>query len=172
MRISACMMVKDEERILGRCLQSFRGSWDELIVVDTGSRDRTAQIARAHRAKFHPFNACNGPDGRIRDFSLARNAAIDLASGEWILWMDADDVLHEGGVERLRRHAERTRHAGIQVTIEWGRDSWLQTRLFKNEPANRFIGRVHEFPSIHGSLGADREIVVEHLPDKTGKESS
>jgi glycosyltransferase involved in cell wall biosynthesis len=172
MKISACMIVKDEERVLARCLKSFRGAWDELIVVDTGSKDRTAHIAAEHGARFQPFAACNDRDGKMRDFSLARNAAIDLASGGWILWMDADDVLQDGGADRLRRHAQKDKHAGLQITIRWGRDSWLQTRLFKNEPRNRFVGRIHEYPSIHGSLGTDRETVVDHLPDKTGKESS
>src|SRR5262245_51003182 len=117
------MIVKDEERVLERCLQSFAGAWDELIVVDTGFKDRTQQIAQAHGARFHPFAACNGPDGCIRDFSRARNVVIDLATGFWVLWMDADDVLQKGGAERLRKHAGRSKHAGVQVTIKWGRDS-------------------------------------------------
>lgn len=165
-------MVKDEERVLARCLESFRPAWDELIIVDTGSKDRTAAIAAEAGARFVPFSACNGSDGKIRNFSLARNAAIDLAKGDFILWMDADDVLQPGGAERLRKHAGKTKHAGLQITIRWGRDSWLQTRLFKNDPRNRFVGRIHEYPQIHGSLSTDRAIVVEHLPDKTGKESS
>ncbi len=172
MRISACMMVKDEEKLLARCLKSFAPAFDELCIVDTGSKDKTPAIAEQHGAKLRQLSACNGPDGKIRDFSIARNAAIDLATGDWILWMDADDVLQPGGAERLRKHAHKAKHAGYQVTIRWGRDSWLQTRLFKNEPHNRFLGRIHEYPAVKGSLGTDREVVVEHLPDKTGKESS
>jgi glycosyltransferase involved in cell wall biosynthesis len=172
MRISAVMMVRDEERVLGRCLESFTGAYDELCIVDTGSRDRTDEVARRFGARLLSFTACNMPDGRIRDFSLARNAAIDMAGGDWILWMDADDVLGEGGAERLRGHAHRDTFAGIQVTIRWGPDSWLQTRLFRNEPRHRFVGRVHEFPKIHGTIGMDREIVVRHLPDRAGKEPS
>ena len=172
MKISACMMVKDEERLLARCLKSFAGIYDELCIVDTGSKDRTPEIAKEHGATWKPLTACNGPDGKIRDFSIARNAAIDLATGEWILWMDADDVLQEGGAARFRKLAQKSKHAGYQVTIRWGHDSWLQTRLFKNQPRNRFVGRIHEYPSIAGTVGADREIIVEHLPDKTGKETS
>ena len=172
MRVSAVMMVKDEERVLARCLASFKPAWDELIIVDTGSKDRTEAIAQEFGARFQRFSACNAPDGKIRDFSLARNAAIEMATGDFILWMDADDVLQAGGPEKLRKHAAKGKHSGLQVTIRWGRDSWLQTRLFKNDPRNRFVGRIHEYPQIHGPLGTDREIVVEHLPDKTGKESS
>jgi glycosyltransferase involved in cell wall biosynthesis len=172
MRISACMMVKDEERLLARCLESFRGAYDELCIVDTGSKDETPKIAASFGARVLPFAGCNGPDGRIRDFSLARNAAIDLATSEWVLWMDADDVLQTGGAGKLRKHAQKSRHAGVQVTIRWGRDTWLQTRLFRNLPHNRFVGRIHEYPAVQGTLYSDRDIIVEHLPDKTGKESS
>jgi glycosyltransferase involved in cell wall biosynthesis len=170
--ISAVMIVRDEEKLLSRCLKSFTGAYDELCIVDTGSTDRTIKIAQRFRAKILSFTACNTPDGKIRDFSLARNAAIELAGGEWILWMDADDVLLEGGVERLRKHARLGKFAGIQVTIRWGQDSWVQTRLFKNEPCNRFVGRVHEFPKVHGKIMVDRGVVVQHLPDKAGKEAS
>lgn len=166
------MIVRDEEKLLSRCLKSFTGAYDELCIVDTGSTDRTVKIAQRFGARIVSFTACNTPDGQIRDFSLARNAAIELAGGEWILWMDADDVLQEGGAEQLRRHARLGKFAGIQVTIRWGQDSWLQTRLFKNEPCNRFVGRVHEFPKIHGNIVVDRGVVVQHLPDKAGKETS
>jgi len=171
--ISACMIVKDEERLLDRCLTSFKGAFDELIIADTGSKDRTGEIARGHGAKVLSFTSCNGPDGRIRDFSIARNYAVDQALGRWILWMDADDVLQPGGPEKLRELAARGDFAGLQVTVRWNRDSWLQTRLFKNEPRNRFVGRIHEFPRVHGGkIEKAREIVVQHLPDKTGKEGS
>jgi glycosyltransferase involved in cell wall biosynthesis len=170
--ISAVMVVRDEEKLLARCLESFSGAYDELCIVDTGSKDRTHEIARRFGGRIISFTTCNGPDGRIRDFSLARNAAIALARGDWILWMDADDVLQAGGAQRLRRHSHLGKLAGIQVTIRWGAESWLQTRLFRNEPRNRFVGRVHEFPKIHGKIGSDREVIVQHLPDKRGKETS
>lgn len=166
------MIVRDEEKLLARCLKSFDGAFDELVIVDTGSKDATVEVARAHGARVKAFDGCNGPDGKIRDFALARNVACDLASADWILWMDADDVLQEGGANRLRAAVARGGFAGLHVTIKWGKDAWLQTRLFKNEPKNRFVGRVHEYPRVHGKIDKDREIVVQHLPDKTGKESS
>jgi len=166
------MIVRDEGRILERCLASFAGAYDELCIVDTGSQDATPGIIARSGARTRSFTGCNGEDGKIRDFSLARNASIDLAGGDWILWMDADDVLRAGGADRIRRHAVSGKHAGVQVTIQWGRDSWLQTRMFRNDPANRFVGRVHEYPKIEGKLVTDREIVIEHRPDKAGKESS
>lgn len=171
MPISACMIVRDEEKLLGRCLDSFAGAWDELIIVDTGSKDRTEEIAAARGAKVRRFTACIGEDGRMRDFALARNHGVELATFDYILWMDADDVLQPGGPERIRAAAARG-VGGLQVTIRWNKDTWLQTRLFKNLPQNRFIGRIHEYPKVHGKVDKDREVVVQHLPDKTGKEGS
>jgi len=166
------MIVRDEERVLSRCLRSFAGAFDELNVVDTGSADATVQIATQFGARLRSFTGCNGADGRIQDFSLARNLACDMASHEWILWMDADDVLQPGGAERFRAAAQRGGFAGLHTTITWGGDAWYQVRLFRNEPRNRFTGRIHEYPVVHGAIDADPLIVVEHHPDKTGKEAS
>jgi glycosyltransferase involved in cell wall biosynthesis len=172
MGISACMIVRDEELLLARCLKSFQGAFDELNIVDTGSRDRTVDIAASFGARLRAFTGCNGEDGRIRDFSLARNLSLDMATNEWLLWMDADDVLQPGGAERFRAAAARGGFAALNVTIRWSEHSWLQRRLLKNEPRNRFIGRIHEYPNIYGAEETDREILVVHLPDKRGKEPS
>src|SRR5579862_6172274 len=87
MGISACMIVRDEERLLARCLESFRPAFDELNIVDTGSRDRTVEIAAQFGARLRSFTGCNGEDGRIQDFSLARNVSLDMATHDWLLWM-------------------------------------------------------------------------------------
>ena len=172
MGIAACMIVRDEERILARCLESFRPAFDELNIVDTGSRDRTAEVAARFGARLKSFTACNGEDGRIRDFSLARNVSLDMATQEWLLWMDADDVLQPGGADRFRQAAQRGGFDGLNATIRWDAHTWLQVRLFRNQPRNRFVGRIHEYPSVHGAIADDRDILIQHLPDKTGKEPS
>lgn len=166
------MIVRDEERVLARCLKSFAGAYDELNIVDTGSKDNTPAIAAGFGARLRSFTGCNGEDGRIRDFSLARNVACDMATQEWILWMDADDVLEAGGAMGYRGHAKRGGFAGLSTAIRWAESVWLQTRLFKNEPRNRFHGRIHEYPVVHGPIEEDRSILVNHLPDKRGKEGS
>ena len=80
------MIVRDEEKVLLRCLESLRGEADELIIVDTGSRDKTAEIARKYtdRVYFFPW---------IDDFSAARNFAFSKASGDYLMWLDADDLI-------------------------------------------------------------------------------
>jgi hypothetical protein len=85
-RLSVCMIVKNEERFLGQCLASVKDIANELIVIETGSIDRTVEIAREHGAQVGHFEWCN-------DFAAARNASIALATGDWILFLDADEEL-------------------------------------------------------------------------------
>ncbi len=92
--LSLCMIVKDEAENLPRCLKSVQGIVDEIIVVDTGSTDETPKIAQRYGAKVIPFEWTGS-------FSDARNESLKHATGEWILWLDADEALAEGK-ERLR----------------------------------------------------------------------
>ena len=99
--LSLCMIVKDEEAMIGRCLEAARGAVDEIVVVDTGSTDRTVEIAESHGARVlhHVW------DG---DFSAARNASFEAATGDWVMYLDADEVLVIEDVQRLRALTERT----------------------------------------------------------------
>lgn len=170
--ISACMIVRDEERVLARCLTSLRGAYDEVCVVDTGSVDRTVEIAKRFGARVRTFLDCNGPDGRICDFALARNASLEMAKGDFVLRVDADEVLGPGGAQRLRRHARGVDLAGVRVSMRWGKTRWLSVRFFKNDPRHRFTGRVHEYVSLYGKVVTDAGIVIRNRPDKVGKEAS
>lgn len=162
MGISVCMIVRNEERLLPRCLESLRGGFDEFNIVDTGSKDSTISIAKQFGARVRSFTACNGEDGLIRDFAMARNASLDMASHEWILWMDADDVLQPGGAERFRAAAARGGFAALCVTLDLHPFVTLQQRLFKNGPCTRFIGRIHEYIPVDGPIDEDPAIVVCH----------
>src|SRR5262245_5780920 len=84
--VSLCMIVRDEAEVLGRCLSTVADLVDELVIVDTGSRDRTSAIAQEFGARVEPFRWCD-------DFAAARNHSFSLATCDWILWLDADDVL-------------------------------------------------------------------------------
>ncbi len=85
-KLSVCLITKNEEANLARCLESLRGLWDELIVVDTGSTDRTVEIAHSFGARLFHFTWQD-------DFSLARNFCISQATGDWILSIDADESI-------------------------------------------------------------------------------
>ena len=84
--VSLCMIVRDEEKYLGQALTSLKPLVDEMIVVDTGSKDRTIEIAKAHGAKIFDF-------AWVDDFSAARNFSISKASGKWLLTLDADEAI-------------------------------------------------------------------------------
>lgn len=84
--ISLCMIVRDEEAVLGRCLESVAPAVDEIIVVDTGSLDGTKAVAAAYTDRIFDF-------AWVDDFAAARNASFAKATGDYILWLDADDVL-------------------------------------------------------------------------------
>ena len=88
MTISLCMIVKNEEKILRRCLDSLKGIYDEAIIVDTGSTDSTKEIAKEYTDKVYDFVWVN-------DFSKARNFAMEKATCDYIYMADADEVLDE-----------------------------------------------------------------------------
>jgi glycosyltransferase involved in cell wall biosynthesis len=94
-RITLCMIVRDEEALLGGCLYSVRGIVDDIVVVDTGSVDRTRAIASAAGARIFDFTWCD-------DFAAARNAALRHSRGQWILQLDADERLAPGSAKGIR----------------------------------------------------------------------
>ncbi len=86
--ISLCMIVRDEEDVLGRCLESVADLVDEIIIVDTGSKDHTKEIAAKYTDKIFDFPW-------IDDFAAARNQSFSRANCDYCMWLDADDVLTE-----------------------------------------------------------------------------
>jgi len=142
--LSLCMMVKNEERNLARCLESVRGLAAELIVVDTGSTDATTSIAAAYGAQVIPF------DFTIVDFAKARNQAIARASSRWILILDADETLDAASTPTIEKLLAGNENAGYFLERH-NHSSDSETpfmdyvvRLFPNRPNHRYHGRVHE----------------------------
>jgi glycosyltransferase involved in cell wall biosynthesis len=142
--LSLCMIVKNEESNLPQCLDSVRELAAELVIVDTGSTDRTPAIAADRGARVIPF------DFALVDFAAARNHAIAHARGRWILMLDADETLEEGGAAQIKNLAAVEENAGyfLERLNRWP-DSMPPTtdfavRLFPNRPDYRYRGRVHE----------------------------
>ena len=143
--LSLCMIVKDEEEMLPRCLAAVAPAVDEIVIVDTGSSDRTVEIARSFGAKVIEREWTGS-------FSDARNVSFEAATGDWIIYLDADEVLVADDVERLRALTGRVWREAFYLletsfTGELGDGAAITNsalRVFRNRPHYRFEGRLHE----------------------------
>jgi tetratricopeptide (TPR) repeat protein len=143
--ISLCMIVKDEEEMLPGCLEPLQGVVDEMIVVDTGSTDRTVEIAESFGARVVSF-PWNG------SFADARNASIEAASGDWLIYLDADEHMEADDARHLRALLGRTWREGfylVETNYTGGSDAGsavthMALRVWRNRPQYRFAGRIHE----------------------------
>ncbi|MEG6521791.1 glycosyltransferase [Desulfotomaculum sp. 1211_IL3151] len=140
--ISLCMIVKNEEHNLARCLNSAKDCVDEMIIVDTGSEDATVSIAEQFGAKIFHYQW-------NEDFAAARNFGLDQAKGDWILYLDADEELEPNCSERIKALTKRSNVEAyiFQITNLTDNNDPLKhvnVRMFRNKPAYRFEGKLHE----------------------------
>ncbi len=142
--VSLCMIVKNEEATLADCLRSVGDFSSEIIVVDTGSTDRTVEIAESFGAKVFHFDW-------IDDFAAARNAAIRRATAEWVFWMDADDRISPENLVRLKQALASGRADVYSARIvspnaqhRQSRSIAHHLRLFRNGLGLAFIYPLHE----------------------------
>lgn len=178
--LSLCMIVKNEEQRLHRCLESVRNIVDELIIVDTGSTDSTVEIAESFGAKVFQ-------QAWTDDFSAARNRSIEEASGKWILVLDADEFLAPQGAEAIRKCIGNTTQDGFfleqrnytddDTLLDWapctpeerekrGYGGYVPApiiRLFRRGPRIRFRGRLHELVE-HDFEGQQRPVTMTRIP--------
>lgn len=149
MKLSACVITKNEERNLPQWLSCMSQFADEMIVVDTGSTDCTVSLAQQAGARVYHFSWCN-------DFSAAKNYAIERATGDWILFLDADEYFDKECIIKIRTIMQgyhRQQDIGLifcrLVNIDTERnnqiiDTILQSRIFRRTPGIRYINPVHE----------------------------
>ncbi|MFF2483647.1 glycosyltransferase [Paenibacillus sp. NPDC058071] len=147
--LSLCMIVKNEEKLLSRCLDSVQGLVDEIIIVDTGSTDRTKEIASSYTQHVHDWAWTN-------DFSAARNESLRYASGEWILILDADEYVQQEKHAELREQLALNQDVELQgyiLTIMnftgGGHDETMRmestgARIFRNHSALSYVQPIHE----------------------------
>lgn len=162
--LSLCMIVKNEEENLKRCLDSVIGVIDELIIVDTGSTDHTPEIAQAYQAKLYYHEWKN-------DFSEARNVSLEKATGEWILVLDGDEMLTPESRQRLKPILATVAADGVlfkvrnfnppDVLSEYN-DS-PQIRAFRNRPQYRYQQRVHN--QIGAAIAAHGGVIENYVDD-------
>jgi hypothetical protein len=141
-RLSLCMIVRDEEEILPRFLERARGLWDELVAVDTGSVDRTAELLQGAGARVlhRPWAG---------DFAAARNASLEAAGGDWTLVLDADELVDAELVRSARAVAgeEGAGAATVRMRNRLPHGHLREARLlrmFRRDPSIRFRHAIHE----------------------------
>jgi tetratricopeptide (TPR) repeat protein len=144
-RLTACLIVRQEEATLARCLASLRGTADEIVVVDTGSTDGTVALARGAGARVVEIA---WPD----DFAKARNVSLAAATGDWILVVDADVELDAASAARLPALLDGATADGFQILVRnlappgeiaaW--EDMPIVRLFRRREAHRYEGAIHE----------------------------
>jgi len=180
--LTLSMIVKNEENMLEDCLKSVQGLVDEIVIVDTGSTDKTLEIAKKYNAKIHHFKW-------IDDFAEARNEALKFSTGKWILYLDADERIDRDNliIEKLKHDLKNADEnlGGIIITIESDHSNMDGStekhrggypRLFRNlgYPKIYFKGRVHEqiTPSLMehnlGMMSSDIKIIHEgyNIPEE------
>lgn len=155
MKISVCLIVKDEELVLDRCLECVKKFSDEIIVVDTGSSDLTPDIARKYTDKVYEF-------AWVDDFSQARNFSFSKASCEYVMWMDADDVIEDCEVEKILRLKENLKADTYMLKYKTGEGfEFYRERILKRCLNPIWEGFIHECILPRGKIEY-LDIVIEH----------
>ena len=182
MNISSCLIVKNEADNIVRSLESVKKIADEIIVVDTGSTDNTVEIAQSFGAKVFFYEWDN-------NFSNAKNFALDKATGDWIIFLDADEYFGDNAKKKLRfvlKHISPNKNIDallcklINIDVQFGRiiSENPAIRVFRGKTGIRYEGSIHEQPLKHGkTLNAanitDVSLIIYHtgyshavLPEK------
>jgi len=148
------MIVKNEESLLGRCLDSIQPFVDEIIIVDTGSTDKTKQIAQKYTDKVYDFVW-------IDDFSKARNYSFSKATGDYIMWLDADDVVEKIELEKLLKFKPLIKGNvdvyRLKYNIKFDESnnptfSYFRERILKNNQTFFWQDPIHEVITPHGVI--------------------
>lgn len=162
-KLSLCLIVKNEEKNLGFCLNNAKEYADEIVIVDTGSVDRTKEIAGKYTDKVYDFTW-------VYDFSKARNFAFDKATKEYLMWLDADDIVPKESVKNiLKWKNDETDFDVLLCPYVTAFDEnfnpifqFNRERIVKNEKRFRFKERVHEVIVPAGTIKIDESIKIYH----------
>ncbi|TCK97818.1 glycosyltransferase involved in cell wall biosynthesis [Natranaerovirga hydrolytica] len=165
--ISLCMIVKNEEKVLSRCLDSVKDIVDEIVIVDTGSTDHTKEIAQEYDAIIYDFEWIN-------DFSKARNFAFSKGTKDYLMWLDADDVILEEDRKKLMDLKEKMDNSIDVVMMKYniGKASngealvaFYRERLLKRLANFKWVEPVHEYIEFKGNV-ITTDITITHRKEK------
>ncbi len=174
--ISLCMIVKNEEKTLARCLDTVKDLVDEIVIVDTGSTDNTKKIARKYTDKVYDFKWCD-------DFSKARNFSFSKATKDYIMWLDADDVILEKDRIKLKTLKENFDSSIDMVMLKYDLNidengipalSYYRERIVKRDKNYTWVSPIHEVITPMGNIvkmdiSITHKKEVEHDPKRNLK---
>ena len=175
MKLSACVIVKDEEKNLPKCLDSLRKIVSEIVIVDTGSTDNTKDVAKTFNARIIDFPWNNS-------FADAKNVAIEQAKGDWILFLDADEFLDKGSdivlmnvLNKYENDSDIEAISCSMVHIDNEKDVVIGKkqilRVFRNIKDIKYVGTIHEEP-LRSNFGLKTLLVSEIVIIHTGYSAS
>lgn len=167
--ISLCMIVKNEEKNLLNCLQSVSDIVDEIIIVDTGSTDKTKEIAKKYTSKIYDFKW-------IDNFSAARNKSFDYATKDYILWLDADDIIKPSEIKKIKKIKKTLSLNNIDTVsmkyhVAFNKSNQVisstrRIRLVKREKNFKWYGIVHEdLQCLNNFSTLSSDIVITHTKE-------
>jgi glycosyltransferase involved in cell wall biosynthesis len=151
--ISAIVLTKNEEQMIRTCLESL-GWVDELIVYDNGSTDKTLEIVKRYTAKVFHYEGL--------DYQELRNKAMEKASGDWVLYVDADERILEplkNELIEISQSSDKTAFALSRINVIFGqkvsygpyKNDWM-IRYFKKNKFRTWVGKIHEYATFDGEL--------------------
>ena len=165
---SLCMIVKNEERVLARCLDSVADLMDEIIIVDTGSCDATKEIAARYTDKIYDF-------AWVGDFAAARNFSFEKATMDYIYAPDADEVLDEANHEELAKLKQvllpeveivQMKYATVtEYNTVLNAATEYRPKLFKRQRSFTWVDPIHETVRLEPVV-FDSDIVIHHMPEQ------
>lgn len=168
MTLSVCLIVRDEQQVIGRCLNCVSKFADEIVVVDTGSCDKTVEEARKFTDNVYFFEWCD-------DFSAARNYAFGLADGDYLMWLDADDVISDSDCNKIRALVDGNPDFDMAflpyaAAFDNGKPTFVyyRERILRRSANFRFEGAVHEAVSPRGKV-IYGDAVICHKKVKSGE---
>lgn len=198
-KISLCLIARDNADVIGRCLMSVRDYVDEVIVVDTGSTDRTKKIVRStcKGAVILDYNERTNPEGflidrqeewpdlplgpftgrsMLADFASARQLGVDAASGDYIFWIDTDDVVDGAPlVVDIPGDLEQSGFVAAELKYDYSRagsgessvvdSQFFRERIVKKTAKPRWVGKVHEILTFEGPARKYGSPKIKHLHD-------
>ncbi len=163
MKLSICMIVKDEEEVLERCLMCASKIADEIIIVDTGSVDKTKDIAKKYTSSLYDYKWND-------DFAAARNFSFSKANNEYIMWLDADDVINNESIDKINNLKQKSDTSVdifmLKYNVAFDENelpiySYYRERIIRNSEDFKWLGTVHEAIKLEGKVEYT-DICIEH----------